>query len=96
MPHANSALRHENDVGAAAVLGLALFRLLGKLESGDLSGLADGKLGSQDVRGRERHHKPRVGVFLYVATEMILRRSLADFERIALVFEEQMNLVPIL
>ena len=33
---------------SAAVLGLALFRLLGKLESGDLSGLADGKLGSQD------------------------------------------------
>ena len=75
---------------------LVLLRPLGELETGDLSGLADGKLGCQDGRSRKRHHKPRIGILLYVATEMILRRSLADFERIALVFEEQMNLVPIL
>ena len=30
------------------MLGLALFRLLRELESGDLSRLANGKLGSQD------------------------------------------------
>ena len=38
---------------------LALLRILGELEAGDLSGLADGDIRRQDGRGWERHHKPR-------------------------------------
>ena len=43
----DSVLRHEDDVGAAAVMLLAFLRLRAELEAGDLSGPADDKLGHQ-------------------------------------------------
>ena len=45
----DSVLRHEDDVGAAAVMMLALLRILGKLEAGDLSGLTGGDIRRQDA-----------------------------------------------
>ena len=42
-------LRHKDDVGAAAVMMLALLRLRAELEAGDLSGLADGDIRRQDT-----------------------------------------------
>ena len=46
---ANLWLRHEDDVGAAAVMMLALLRILGELEAGELAGLADGDIRRQDA-----------------------------------------------
>ena len=91
----DSVLRHEDDVGAAAVMMLALLRLLGVLEAGELAGLADGDIRRQDARLGELHDKARVRVLLHITAKLMGRRSLVEPERILLVGDEEMNAIPI-
>jgi len=81
-----SALRHEDDVGAAAVLALAfgLLRDLAELEAGDLARLAEDEFGRQEGRGREGHDEFRVRVLLHVAAELVNLDLAVDSKRIAL------------